>query len=90
MMANWDLHGLRRALPRLAVPLTLVVGTKDRAIPPEVSERVARMVKDANVETLPGLGHLAHEEAPERVAEMMLRVLADHPVDDHTNRRGIL
>ncbi len=76
MMANWDLEGLRRDLPRLAVPLTLVVGTKDRAIPPEVSERVARMVKGANVETLPGLGHLAHEEAPERVAEMMLRVFA--------------
>ena len=75
MMANWDLEGLRRDLPRLAVPLTLVAGTRDRAIPPDVSERVARMVKDAKVETLPGLGHLAHEEAPERVGEVLVRAL---------------
>lgn len=71
MMANWDLESLRRDLPRLAVPLTLVVGTRDRAVPPDVSERVARMVRNAQIEALPGLGHLAHEEAPARVAEVM-------------------
>ena len=77
MMANWDLEGLRRDLPRLAVPLTLVVGTRDRAIPPEVSERVARMVKNASVETLPGLGHLAHEEAPGQVAAVVTAAFAE-------------
>ncbi|MBP0614010.1 alpha/beta fold hydrolase BchO [Jiella mangrovi] len=76
MMANWDLETLRRDLPRLAAPLTLVVGTRDRAVPPEVSERVARMVKDAKVETLAGLGHLAHEEAPGQVAEIMRKEFA--------------
>ncbi|NDW05785.1 alpha/beta fold hydrolase BchO [Jiella pacifica] len=76
MMANWDLEGLRRDLPRLAVPLTLVAGTRDRAIPPEVSRRVERMVRGAAVETLPGLGHLAHEEAPAQVAAVLARALA--------------
>ncbi|MEX6508050.1 alpha/beta fold hydrolase BchO [Jiella sp. M17.18] len=76
MMANWDLEGLRRDLPRLCVPLTLVTGTRDRAIPPEVSERVARMVADASVVSLPGLGHLAHEEAPDRVADVMREAFA--------------
>ncbi|TFF21765.1 alpha/beta fold hydrolase [Jiella endophytica] len=76
MMANWDLESLRRDLPRLEVPLTLVVGMRDRAVPPEVSERVARMVRGARVETLPGLGHLAHEEAPETVGALMLRAFA--------------
>ncbi|MCE7027453.1 alpha/beta fold hydrolase BchO [Jiella avicenniae] len=89
MMANWDLEGLRRDLPQLNVPLTLVVGSRDRAIPPEVSERVARMVRGAAIERLPGLGHLAHEEAPDRVAEVMLGVFADDQLDDQTNRRGI-
>ncbi|MAU98941.1 MAG: alpha/beta hydrolase [Fulvimarina sp.] len=77
MMANWDLEGLRRDLPRLLVPLTLVVGTRDRAIPPEVSARVAGMVRNGRVETLAGLGHLAHEEAPERVARVMTTAFAD-------------
>ena len=86
MMANWDLESLRRDLPRLSVPLTLVVGTRDRAIPPEVSERVARMVKDATVETLTGLGHLAHEEASERVAEVMLRALSGERTVQTTGR----
>ncbi|MBO0905066.1 alpha/beta fold hydrolase BchO [Jiella sonneratiae] len=76
MMANWDLEGLRRDLPRLAVPLTLVVGTGDRAIPPDVSSRVARMVRQAEVVKLEGLGHLAHEEAPEAVAAAIAEALA--------------
>ncbi|MCQ0989628.1 alpha/beta fold hydrolase BchO [Jiella marina] len=81
MMANWDLESLRRDLPRLAVPLTLVVGTRDRAVPPDVSERVARMVRRSEVVPLPGLGHLAHEEAPERVAELMEKALNPHPAE---------
>ncbi|MBO0661750.1 alpha/beta fold hydrolase [Jiella sp. MQZ9-1] len=75
MMANWDLDSLGRDLPRLAMPLTLIVGTRDRAIPPEVSERVARMVHNAEVVSLAGLGHLAHEEAPDEVAGTILAAL---------------
>ena len=67
MMANWDLQSLRRDLPRLTIPLTLIVGTLDRAVPPEVSYRVARLVRGTAVVRLEGLGHLAHEEAPKRV-----------------------
>ncbi|MEH6720443.1 MAG: alpha/beta fold hydrolase BchO [Aurantimonas endophytica] len=68
MMANWDLETLARDLPHLATPLTLIAGTGDRAVPPEVSFKVARMVRHGDVVPLTGLGHLAHEEAPERVA----------------------
>ena len=73
MMANWDLESLRRDLPKLNVPLTLMVGTRDRAIPPEVSHRVARMVANAEIVTQPGLGHLAHEEAPQKVAMAIVK-----------------
>jgi pimeloyl-ACP methyl ester carboxylesterase len=34
------------------------------------------MVKRAEVIALPGLGHLAHEEAPERVAGIVLDALS--------------
>ena len=71
MMANWDLETLARDLPLLETPLTLVVGTADRAIPSEVSHKVARLVLKGEVVPLTGLGHLAHEEAPDRVAAAM-------------------
>ncbi len=72
MMAYWDLHPLVRDLPRLAPKLLLIVGAADRAIPPEGAAKVAAMVPGATVETLPGLGHLSHEEDPARTADLIL------------------
>ncbi len=71
MMAAWDLHPLARALPRLAMPLTLVVGSNDRTIPPEDAARVRAVLPSARIVTLPGLGHLAHEEDPAAVAAVI-------------------
>ena len=62
MMAHWDLAPLVRDLPALRVPLMLVVGAQDRAIPPGDAARVAAMVAGASVVSMPGLGHLSHEE----------------------------
>jgi magnesium chelatase accessory protein len=71
MMAHWELQPLVQALPTLALPLHLIVGGNDRAVPPAQAERVRRLVRQATLERLPGLGHLAHEEAPERVAALI-------------------
>ncbi|MEL7028791.1 MAG: alpha/beta fold hydrolase BchO [Pseudomonadota bacterium] len=71
MMANWDLRPLQRDLPRLETPLTLVVAKDDAAVPPYVAYRVKSMVKSAEIVTLSRLGHLAHEEAPEKIAELI-------------------
>lgn len=79
LMAHWDLETLRRDLPKLRAPLTLIVGAKDRAVPPSGADSVARLVKHARVESAPGLGHLAHEEAPEVVADMILAALHHTP-----------
>ena len=64
MMANWGLRALERDLPRLAVPLVLVVAGNDRTIPPGEAQRVLRLVRGARIVAIPGLGHLAHEEDP--------------------------
>ncbi|MES2974303.1 MAG: alpha/beta fold hydrolase BchO [Pseudomonadota bacterium] len=75
MMANWDLPGLQHELPQLATPLSLVVGECDRTIPPRQAGRVLAMLPPAlrrPVTTLGGLGHLAHEERPELVAQLVL------------------
>lgn len=68
MMAQWDLDPLLAALPRIDVPVLLITGSRDIAVPPETSEAAARKLPDATVRSLEGLGHLAHEEAPEAVA----------------------
>jgi magnesium chelatase accessory protein len=73
MMANWDLPALKRDLRRLAVPLVLVAGANDRTIPPRDAERVKRLVPAASIVTLPGLGHLAHEERPAEIADLIER-----------------
>ena len=74
MMANWDLQPLKRELPRLAVPLILVSAEHDGAIRPADARKVAAMVPGSEHITLDGLGHLAHEEDPARVAELIVRI----------------
>ena len=71
MMASWDLEPLKRDLPGLKVPLLLIHGDGDMAIPLAKAREAATLVPGARLEVLSGLGHLAHEEAPERVAEMI-------------------
>jgi magnesium chelatase accessory protein len=73
MMAEWDLPGLKRDLARLKTPLVLVVGTNDRAIPPADAERVKAILPRTEIIRLEGLGHLAHEEAPELAAQTIER-----------------
>lgn len=75
LMAHWDLETLRRDLPRLASSLTLIVGARDRAVPPTAADSVARLAKHARIVLAPGLGHLAHEEAPAVVVDMILTAL---------------
>lgn len=77
MMASWDVRTLRREFARLKAPLTLVVGSRDQAVPPSVAEGVRACVAGAAIITLTGLGHLAHEERPDLVAEIVFRVGRD-------------
>ncbi|MGF1549896.1 MAG: alpha/beta fold hydrolase BchO [Sphingomonadaceae bacterium] len=72
MMADWDLGALKRHLPRLPVPMLIVHGGEDGAVPPSAAREAARLVPDARLEEWPGLGHLAHEERPEQAAEAIM------------------
>ncbi len=74
MMASWDLEPLVRELPQLQPPLYLVVGTNDRMVRPAHAGRVRRILPTATLVPLPGLGHLAHEEEPERIAGLVVGV----------------
>ena len=73
MMANWKLEPLLHDLPRLAPRLVLITGANDRSISPEVAQQVREILPDAVIERLPGLGHLAHEEQPQTVAQLVMK-----------------
>ena len=75
MMTAWDLRPLLQDLPRLSAALHLVVAEGDRTVPPRTSEEAARRQPRAVLHRLPGLGHLAHEEAPQVVLELLDRLL---------------
>ncbi len=74
MMANWDLVPLVRDLSRLNPRLMLVTGDNDRTLPPSEALRVRALLPSAERVSLPGLGHLAHEERPEEVAPLFIRL----------------
>lgn len=77
MMASWDLQALSRGLPDLPVPMLVAHGDRDSAVPLADARRAAALA-NATFETLPGLGHLAHEERPDLAAEIAIRFHADH------------
>lgn len=71
MMANWDLESLRQDLRKLSVPLELLVAERDGAVDPQQAYDVERRCDTATVNMLSGLGHVAHEEDPERLARVI-------------------
>lgn len=80
MMANWDLETFAADLPSFAGSTLLVHGERDSAIPRDSVERAAALIPRATLTVLPDLGHLAHEEATEPMARMILEFAAQAPV----------
>ena len=64
MMANWDLTAFAKRLPHFAQPVALIHGVRDKAVPLASVEKAAKLLPDCQLEVLPALGHLAHEERP--------------------------
>jgi len=71
MMANWDLEAFRREWPKLTTRVALVVADGDKAVLPSAATTVAAALPNATIHSLKGLGHLAHEERPVLVAELI-------------------
>jgi pimeloyl-ACP methyl ester carboxylesterase len=47
----------------VSVPTLVITGGYDRVVPPADSARLAREIADAELVTVPGAGHIPHEEA---------------------------
>jgi magnesium chelatase accessory protein len=80
MMADWDLVPLKRDLPKLTVPMLVLHGEKDAAIPVSGALDSVALIPGCELEVLPDLGHLAHEEAPGLVIARIMRFSASHAI----------
>jgi magnesium chelatase accessory protein len=76
MMAQWTLTPFLRRLKDQKTPTLLITATKDRAVPPSVSQRSAQVMPHATWLDIPDYGQLVHEEAADVVAPPILTFLA--------------
>jgi 3-oxoadipate enol-lactonase len=65
----------REALADIAVPVLCLAGEDDRNAPPAVLQHMAERIPRARYQCLPGVGHLAHMEAPQLVNPVLVEFL---------------
>lgn len=70
LMADWELGPIAAALPNLPVPMTVIHGERDAAVPVGEGREVAA-ISGGRFVPMAGLGHLAHEEDPAAAAALI-------------------
>jgi len=75
MMSRWSLDTLLPRLTSFDLPVRILVGRGDRAVPADSSHRACAQLPDCRLSEWDGFGHLIHEEAPERVADWIRETL---------------
>jgi len=58
-------------LDRIALPCTIVVGTKDATTPPFHTDDLHAGITGSRLEKIEGMGHLLNWESPERIVELI-------------------
>lgn len=69
-------HDLAPLLPRIAVPVTVVRGARDRVVPQGWAEQVAALASAPSPVVVPGGGHAVHYDAADEVAAVVRAVAA--------------
>jgi magnesium chelatase accessory protein len=80
MMADWDLVPLKRDLPKLTVPMLVLHGEMDAAIPVSGALDSVALIPGCKLEVLSDLGHLVHEEVPLVVVERIMSFAANRDI----------
>ena len=71
MMAQWSLDGLLDRLETVDCPVHLIAAMQDKAVPPDVSAQAVSRLPDGRLSQVSNLGHLAHEEDAQVIAELI-------------------
>ncbi len=72
MMSQWNTDTLNNRFETLSTSCLLVAGERDKAVAPRISKDASALIKNAEFQLLQGLGHLAHEENPEKLCAIAL------------------
>lgn len=75
MFAEWRLPTLVERLPSISNRVTLIMGARDSWVPGADTARVAARMPNVELITVADAGHLAHEEQPERVSDIIIGTL---------------
>ena len=70
-------RGLKKRIHRIAAPTLIVWGTADGIISPGYAPEFAQRIANARVELIDNAGHLPHLEHPDRVGQLVSRLLSD-------------
>jgi magnesium chelatase accessory protein len=76
MMAAWDLSQGAHTVRQLRCPVHMLVGERDRAVPPAQAHQALGLLADGHLESWAGFGHLVHEEAPTQCVQYLVKTLA--------------
>jgi pimeloyl-ACP methyl ester carboxylesterase len=76
-LRHWqsDMEVLRAGINKISVPVLLINGAEDRAVDPNSLLILRRHLRHCEHISLPGLGHLPFEEAPDQFNPIVLRFL---------------
>ena len=72
-LSDFDLSS---RVSEISAPTLVVVGEHDRVIPPDQGRKLAREIRDAELEEIPGVGHLGYSEEPEKFNQIVLKFLS--------------
>jgi magnesium chelatase accessory protein len=73
MMAAWKLQALSSTLHRIANPVSILVGSADKTVPPQLAQEACSLMPHAKLHLQNHLGHLAHEEDPQGTATLIFK-----------------
>jgi len=76
MMSQWQIDPLLNRLETIETPCHFMTGDRDRAVPPETAKTAAARLPNCGMTNLPNLGHLAHEEQPELISQLLIEHLS--------------
>jgi pimeloyl-ACP methyl ester carboxylesterase len=63
---------VKKILPNLTIPMLLIWGSKDKFVPPKLASEFAQYNEKLEVLYLEDVGHCPHDEAPEKVNQVIL------------------
>ncbi len=71
MMSQWNLDRLLLRLSDLRTATLLIAGDRDNTVPFKIASKVANALPNGEFQILENLGHLAHEEDPKQILDII-------------------